>query len=108
MARRAEDTMRRMMGMPTRKEEERRRKAAEREASRGAGRQRGDFSYQRGSDTYDSAPTLREYAEDVDFEEFKDYSTETRIGADGPAPEYAYAESQVEDAQYVEIKEKRG
>ena len=70
--------MRRMMGMPTRKEEERRRKAAEREASRGAGRQRGDFSYQRGSDTYDSAP------------------------------EYAYAESQVEDAQYVEIKEKRG
>ena len=99
--------MRRMMGMPTRKEEERRRKAAEREASRGAGRQRGDFSYQRGSDTYDSAPTLREYAEDVDFVEVKEFS-ETKIGAESRTSSgrrrNRYEESQVSDAVWEMVK----
>lgn len=100
MARRAEDAMRRMMGMPSRKEERRARKEAQ---------QRAERFHSAGGHTYnprrDNGPIIPgEYAEDVEFVEIKEYSETTRIHADEQEAGEVYHESQVEEADYIEIK----
>lgn len=100
MQRRAEDALRRMMGMPSRKEERKARKRAERESgknfdSRADSRSRDS---RRGSDGHIIPP---EYAEDVEFTEFRDFSASTQSSG---GTDVEYHESQVEEAEYVEIK----
>lgn len=110
---RMEDAMRRRMGMPTRKEEERMRREASRSGSSASSsrasrdtsdtysRQR-QYSYRRGH----GDPIIpKEYAEDVEFTEVKTYSQTDISGGDVSHGEYH--ESQVEDAEYVEIKDKK-
>lgn len=103
MARRTEDFLRRMAGMPTRKEEERARKRREKEkARRGA-----DSSARRNSPDAgrEVVNEMKEYAEDVEFTEVKQYSSEEIITKDETSGQTRiYKESQVSDAEYIEIK----
>ena len=106
MARRAEDMMRRMMGMPSRKEEERARRKAGRE-SRG-----GSATHRRGDDTQrrhrrpqvDAADLLNSVAEDVEYTEIREFDSTTIISEDPDGHRAEYREEQVSDAEYVEIK----
>lgn len=107
MARRAEDMVRRMAGMPSRKEEQKRRREQERQQKRNGysagstrGRNRGSAN---GKDT-DSIRSMQEYAEDVEFTETKEYSETEIIEDDGKGNRRIYRESQVSDAEYIEIK----
>lgn len=103
MAHRAEDAVRRMMGMPSRREERKARERAER-AARSA-----DSSYShdryRQSAHSDNDPIIpKEYAEDVEYVEIRDYSY-SRIIKDDNEGRTVYHESQVEEAQIIEIKD---
>lgn len=66
MARRAEDAIRKMFGMPSRKEEERARERYQ-ESVRQAQQQQ-----QRSSAGEDIVKAMQQYAEDVDFVEIKE------------------------------------
>lgn len=116
MIRRFEDQMRRMAGMPTRKEESKMRKEAKKRAGNRRQTSEGEWdafrdrrsSYERGAAKGRSHEPIipKEYAEDVEFVEIKSYSEETVVSVD-KAPEgdeHIMIESQVEDAEYVEIK----
>lgn len=105
MAHRAEDMVRRMAGMPSRKEEKRRRKEEQkRNASTGGGSARARTS----ADEAEGVRAMREYAEDVTFTEIKEYSSETIIGEDASGKtRRIYREEQVSDVEYVEIKVKK-
>lgn len=107
MARRAEDMVRRMAGMPSRKEEQKRRREQERQQQRNgysAGSTRGrNRASANGKDT-DSIRSMQEYAEDVEFTETKEYSETEIIEDDGKGNRRVYRESQVSDAEYIEIK----
>lgn len=126
MQRRAEDTLRRMMGLPSRKEEKRRRKAEERRQSRAASEGRQDNPsasssgqrQRRRAYTYSSSRHIipPEYAVDVEFTEIKEFrqteingaeSFRRRFGRRKASSDSAeYAESQVEDAEFTEIIQK--
>jgi len=112
MARRAEDYLRRATGMPPRpgsraaRKEESRRKADRQDGRRSyrSYRSGGSRGYERDSD----GPIIpREYAEDVEFVETKDYSESTiSDDRDGIRKETRYRESQVSDVEWEEIKTK--
>lgn len=108
MARRAEDAMRRMMGMPSRKEEQRARRRAEKAARSGKTDQSARYAGRqstRSGNTSNNGPIIpKEYAEDVEYVEIKSYSESTEIHADPKKGETIYHESQVEEAEYIEIK----
>lgn len=105
---RAEDYMRRQMGMPPRskKWKDGREQAGREQAYRrsGYGRERRNPFAQ---DRYGREPLIpKEYAEDVEFVETKNYSSaETRIhqGTDTKI----YHESQISDVEWTEIKKSR-
>lgn len=109
---RQEDMIRRMMGMPTRKEEKKARKQAgknrkERGASRfrqaAAGSRRGYSASRRSS--FSTVHLLQFVAEDVEFTEIKEYSRTEEIGGGEAKKGAEYREeTQVEDAVYTEIK----
>lgn len=101
-----EDQMRRMAGMPTRREEKkarrragRDRKAAERFRSAAAGARAYGASRRRRRST---VGLLRYVAEDVEFTEIKEYSSDP-VAPERKAPAYR-EEEQIEDAEYTEIK----
>lgn len=106
-----EDQMRRMAGMPTRKEEKKARKQRERMQREGAERFRRAAAGSRSGARYGSRSTshstigmLRYVAEDVEFTEVKEFGSDPTPGG---AHEVRYkVEEQVEDADFVEIKEK--
>lgn len=109
MANRAEDAMRRMMGMPSRKEEKRRARERQRRAERGEpDDDRTRESYYDGGATATAShektsDMMQSVAVDVEYTEFKEYSSETIIdGGDGKTR--VKTEEQVSDAEYVEIK----
>ena len=97
----AENYVRASMGMPPRDKK----KTGNRETS--------ESYYQRkrknpfGDDRYTSEPIIpKEYAEDVEFTETKDFSdTQTRISKEGETK--IYHESQISDAEWTEIKKPR-
>ena len=109
-ARRAEDYMRRMMGMPSRKEEERARRqsrntgrASERKDKAGWA----DQSYSRRGRRhrparYRAADLMRAVAVDVEYTEIREYSSAT-IAADG-ARVRVETEEQVTDVKFTELK----
>ncbi len=103
MARRAEDMVRKMAGMPTRKEEEERRRKRQESARQQQQRRQHDYS----GTSEDIVRRMQAYAEDVDFVETKDYSGTGMSEDDGKRNKRIYCESQVSDAEYTEIKNKR-
>lgn len=101
MSRRAEDMIRRMAGMPSRKEEQRRAKASQNDRRR---RQQEHRSYQEHKAEREAAlKSMRESAVDVEYTEIREYSEETVIEGNGPRREKrVYRESQVTDAEWTE------
>lgn len=103
-----EDSLRAQMGMPSRKEERRQRKQAEKEARRSGGFSSNERYSQTGGSPYQHRPDSiipKEYAEDVEFVEYKDYSASAEVSSDGAGTRIK-VEEQVEDAEFVEIKGK--
>lgn len=105
MATRAEDMVRRMAGMPTRKEEQRRRKQNEKENRRNQTTRNGNRNhrsyYKRGED---GVKSMKEYAEDVEYTEIKEYSESTILKQDETGHSHIYNESQVSDVEFIETK----
>ncbi len=105
MARRAEDFIRSATGMPPRpgsREDKRRQRSQDGASSARRSSQSRRRSRRSGADE----PIIpREYAEDVEFVETKDYS-ETTIGTidESGRKTVHYHESQVSDAEWEEIK----
>lgn len=106
MARRAEDMIRRMAGMPSRKEEERMRRRREREEESGYSADRG-YSRSRRGPQEDGVRCMREYAEDVEFTEIREFSASGIIGEEENASRREFNESQVSDAEYTEVRDTR-
>ena len=104
--RRTEDYVRRQMGMPPR----------DRQKSRSQQRQSYSYSGAYSSDSYGgrrhtrghaSGPLIpKEYAVDVEYTEIRSYSSEQSIASDGRQVRYT-VESQVSDAEIIEIKRDR-
>lgn len=104
MARRAEDALRRMMGMPSRKEERRRAQAAGRGDSGGRKSASRANAYSQHHESVSVAAVMRQYAEDVEYTEYHEYSSEEIIGEGVRVKTHReYHESQISDAEYVEI-----
>lgn len=95
--RRAEDYMRQAMGMPPR---DKKKSAGRRSRQTPPPPPRG----KRKEEEDELIP--KEYAEDVEYTEFHSYSEETVIAADGDKTAFQ-RESQVSDAEIIEIHEKK-
>lgn len=96
-----EDAIRSSMGMPSRKEEKRRRKEAEKKRSGWR------TNSARTSPKREEEIIPREYAEDVEFTEYKEYSSSTTVSEEkdsATGDTRIKVEKQVEDADFVEIK----
>lgn len=112
MANRAEDMMRRMMGMPSRKEEERARRRSGKETS--GHRKNNEFSGKTSAGrrrhpdpSFDAAAVMKSVAEDVEYTEIREFESTTIAGTDSRSGRASvYTEEQVSDAEYVEIKTK--
>lgn len=104
MSRRAEDMMRRMMGMPSRKEEKRRRSAGG--GKRDYHRQwqsAGGRSYRR-PPRENAATLMKSVAVDVEYTEIKEFNSASFVTDDGRNVRIV-TERQVSDVEYTEIKE---
>lgn len=106
--RRAEDFLRRQMGMPPRPGSRESRRNARAQDSR----QQEQSSTRRRYWRRDTGPIIpREYAEDVEFVEYKDYSEETVVEGTESASHRNRrktvdfkSESQVSDVEWVEVR----
>lgn len=106
-----EDWGRRQMGMPTRAEEKRARKAREKEEKAKSGKQGGwreRFRQQstrgRGGDPAADIRMMKEYAVDVEYVEIHEYSETIVFEQDKAGKrEKIVLESQVSDAEYIVI-----
>lgn len=103
MQRRAENYMRRAMGMPPRGKERKEERSQGRSRSRDESRGRSRGYGQRAYASSDEPLIPKEYAEDVSFTEMHSYSEDTVIGEDGGHVKVK-VESQVSDAEIIEIK----
>lgn len=113
-----EDNMRRMMGMPTRAEEKKARKAAEgrdgraasqnEEPGRESTRRYGFRSRGRNHNVGNPAEDLRMmrlYAEDVEYVEIREYSADIRFEQDAATGQTKVTmEEQMSDAEFIVIR----
>lgn len=111
-ARRTEDFIRRAAGMPPRpgSREERRqnRENARQSSARRQSSSRNAGAYYREQHPYPGSILPKEYAEDVEFIEYKEYSEDNIDIRLNDSPGYEeYHESQVSDAEWVEVKTDR-
>lgn len=111
MSRRTEDAFRKAMGMPSRKEEQKMRREQEQRqqhyASGNTGRRNNNRSQTHTRHSYSNRIIPPEYAVDVEFTEYKNYSETTITDNDTRSNTTSFKyESQVEDVKYVEIKDK--
>lgn len=97
---RAEDYVRSSMGMPPR---DKRRKGGNHQNGPYYERERGNSHYNHRGEHGPIIP--KEYAEDVEFIETKDYSEKEPIKT--AKVKEVYKESQISDAEYIEIKKDR-
>lgn len=106
MARRAEDMMRRMMGMPGRKEEKRQQREQQRR------QRRSDSTHKRRRHPQaqtDAATIMKDVAVDVEFTEIKEFESTTITDTDPKTGNRRiYREEQVSDVEYTEIKTSSG
>lgn len=106
MSHRAEDAIRRMMGMPSRKEEQRRRKENEKKQAATSQRNRRQAAEQeREADRKEAVRSMKENAVDVEYTEYKEFSQTEIAVEDSEGNTRIYTESQVTDVEFVEIKE---
>ena len=100
----AEDYMRSQMGMPPRDRKNKRQGSAKENSSQE------NYYYQRQRRkpySNENEPLIpKEYAEDVEFKETKDYS-ETTTNHHSTKKIETYNESQISDAEWTEVKEPR-
>lgn len=97
IARKAEDSLRRSMGMPPRKEQKKKRSQRRENSS---GRSTGRHASGRPGE-----PVIpKEYAEDVEYVEIKSYSEDTVIREDASGRQTVVeSESQIEEAEVISI-----
>lgn len=102
MQHRAEDYVRKSMGMPPR---DRGGSKARTRTSGSSGFKSSSQSYRGSRHSYDEGSIIpKEYAEDVEFTEIRSYSSDSSsIASDGDTVRYR-EESQVSDAEIIEIK----
>ena len=104
--RRTEDYVRRQMGMPPR-DKSRARSQRRQSYSSADGNSRGSYGGQYRERYHSSGPLIpKEYAVDVEYTEIRSYSSEEAIASDGKRVRYT-VESQVSDAEIIEIKRER-
>lgn len=98
---RFEDMVRRMTGMPSRKEEKRQRKQTQERRQRPRrGNARGDGTHVH---TGEGVAMMRRYAEDVEYTETREYSESVTFDGDSVHARKEWRESQVSDAEYTII-----
>lgn len=103
MARRMEDVARRMMGMPSRGEEQRARKKARQSGSKSA---KSSKTRRHRAPRQHASDLMQSVAVDATYTEVKEYSDDTTIHPDGSRTEQrTYREEQVSDVEFKEIKE---
>lgn len=101
MMRRFEDTLRRAMGQPTRREEEKMRR---RSRSRGDETARGRQGRRGAAMSIRPAALMKEVAEDAEYTEIREFGERETSCASAGSQDYFSRETQVSDAEYVEIK----
>ncbi len=107
MQRRTEDYVRQAMGMPPRDKKKQSRSNARSQAYSSSGAYNSGSGYSRRSKYYSSGPLIpKEYAVDVEYTEIRSYSSDETIASDGKTVRYA-VESQVSDAEIIEIRKER-
>lgn len=105
MARRAEDWLRNAAGLPPRPDSRAGRRAARERERRNTRNGRAGGRAQQAATS--GGPIIpKEYAVDVEFTEIKEFG-ETEIGNGNQSASKVRTESQVSDAEWVEIKEKK-
>ncbi len=105
--RKAEDMLRRAAGMPPRDKKQRSKDAsAEDDSSYDTGYRTSAHHAGYGYERYDGRKIPREYAEDVEFTEYRDYSSDTKIRTSDTGEQSIVIEKQVTDVQWEEIKDK--
>lgn len=103
---RAEDYMRSSMGMPPRDKKKKSSDSYKNQSSQDSF-YRERYKKRYGSDYKGNEPIIpKEYAEDVEYTETIDYSS-TRISSHSDGKTKTYHESQISDAEWIEIKTKR-
>ena len=109
---RTEDYVRRQMGMPPRDKNKSSRSRQRQSNTTSGGYSHGGFSSEsyggrRRRRGYSNGPLIpKEYAVDVEYTEIRSYSSEETIASDGESIRYTI-ESQVSDAEIIEIKRER-
>ena len=103
----AEDYMRSSMGMPPRDKKRKKSQEENAESSRYSYDNRRQRRNPFGQGKYGNEPIIpKEYAEDVEFTEVKDYSGKD-IKIESPDKSETFHESQISDAEWTEIKKPR-
>ncbi|MDE7346549.1 MAG: hypothetical protein K2N48_07405 [Muribaculaceae bacterium] len=102
---RTEDYVRRQMGMPPRDRNKSRSQQGQSYSSSGGYSSQASYHGRRRG--YSSGPLIpKEYAVDVEFTEIHSYSSEQTVASDGHTIHYK-VESQVSDAEIIEIRKDR-
>lgn len=104
MAEKVEDYLRSATGMPPREKKKKSRNPFRRQEEDDGASPYGNPRPHYGRRRADEPIIPKEYAEDVEYTEFKSYSSETEIRDDGDNVAYR-SQEQVEDAEWIEIKE---
>lgn len=104
---RMEDQVRRAMGMPSRKEEKKMRKEAQKAASRNGGADPYTRSARNPHHHRPDSIIPKEYAEDVEFVEYKSFSKSEEVHANPDGSADVKVEEQVSDVEFTEIKPSR-
>ena len=100
-----EDLVRRMMGMPSRKEEKRRARQASNESTRGSRSRNGGNRRRGGRRSPDAAEMMHSVAVDVEYTEIKEFDS-TVIAEESSEGTRTVTEEQVSDVEFTEIKTK--
>ena len=104
---RTEDYVRRQMGMPPRDKNNRQYYDGRGKSYSASGSYNSGSGYRRRGGYYSSGPLIpKEYAVDVEYTEIRSYSSEDTIASDGRSVRYT-VESQVSDAEIIEIRKDR-
>ncbi len=107
MQRRTEDYVRNAMGMPPRDKKKQSRSNDRSQAYSSSSAYNSRAGYRQRNRYYSSGPLIpKEYAVDVEYTEIRSYSSEETIASDGKSVRYA-VESQVSDAEIIEIRKDR-
>lgn len=106
LERKVEDMFCKATGMPPHDKKQRSNNAADDDTSYSTGYRTSSHHADYGYEQHDGPIIPREYAEDVEFTEYRDYSSDTSIRTSDTGEESIVIEKQVTDVQWEEIKDK--